>query len=107
MSTKRKGMNASNLVLPAAAMPAGAPAVDPSARERFIASTAPAHPPRTRPPKLAERGERQLLVYLSRPELRIETNVRAAMEDLSVSAWVERLIVEELARPARKPAARK
>jgi hypothetical protein len=105
MSTKRKrSMDASNLIMPAttaAQLPAGAPQVDPAARERFIASIG--RVPKAKPPKMADRLERQLLVYLSRPELRIAVNVRAAQEDVNVSKWVERLIVAELSKPPRGP----
>jgi len=53
--------------------------------------------------KKADRTERQLLIYMSTPKLRREVDIRTAEEGVSLSAWVERLVLAELMKPMRKP----
>jgi len=125
MSTSKKKLDPSNLVL-------GAPAVDPEARRKFVegeggaepaapngkaagqgakatkgkaskaAAPIPAPAPATGGKVLkADRKKRQLLVYMSTPELRREVDIRVAHVGGSLSAFVERLVVAELAKPVK------
>jgi hypothetical protein len=124
MSTaSKRRLDPSNLVLPA-----GAPAVDSEARRKFVEgegaapaaasaragqgkpakkgakAAAPAPAPASSKTKKADRQLRQLLVYMSTPELRRDIDIRTAEEGVSLSAWVERLAIAELAKPAKRPA---
>ena len=89
----RKKLDAANLILDPSELPAGAPTVDASRRRVFV---------RGGRLKMADRKERQLLVYMSTPDLRREVDIRAAQEGVTLSAFVERLVKAELAKPLRR-----